>query len=489
MAPTARDAIQRLVDAQHAIDQHDSEFSPAPWHLYSEATDGLADLEEHEREAVVGLLDEPYLRVEAAHACGVLKLQNAVAALLARLRDPEPSMRDACAAALIVLSPETALRSISDAGTRVDRHVVDRAASAAIEALGADVVALLDRIGHPPSVIGIYSTSAWDRLYGLYRDVASTVLERRVRGATFDWVYGAQRIVLQYGGGDWVLPAFSSIATHPDTRISRLAADVLAKHGDATSIELMLDRLRRATHPWERLAQIKSIFVLGRATQTPVASRVTELVLMKADEQRELMLGLTALGEAQWETDARSVIASALRAALQHSDEEVVAQAIRATTAQRLESLAADVIGTLVHRRYYNNAMGAARDEFIAWAPGASTSAFVTAIERGIAESADEHAVELAARALARVPSEPQRAVLFARAFACPHHRVRDAAETALRTVGMGDVVNVLFVLATSGTAEEAREATRALQRARSHPDARLGAAAAAALQTLEGAT
>lgn len=290
------------------------------------------------------------------------------------------------------------------------------------------------------------------------------MLERRVREGSFDWVYGAREIVLDRGGDAWVRPAFQALATHPDRRLAQLASAVLAKVGDASSLDTMLGALRTATDAWQRSSALHSILQLGRTTQVPVAERVIALASPNADEQTTLMLGLAALGEAASETRARDAITRAIRAALLHADGGVVAAAIRAALAHRLASLAPEVIGTLGHPRYYENAMSAARSAFSECAPDACVAARVAAVERGLADTTDEHAVELAARAMVGL-DVGQHAALIARAFADGDYRVQNAAAFRLRATGTGDERDALLELVKRGPADVTAEALRGLER------------------------
>jgi hypothetical protein len=367
----ARGALQRIVDAQAAIDAHDSESIPTPYGALEEAIRGLAELDAAERARVIALLADSDVRIRctAANACATLQL-DANAALLAGITDPNEQFREACGAALISIAPDTALIALVDSGAPIAAGVLCNAATAAVTALGLDALGWIEQSGLAPYACG---EAAWTALYALDPEVTTRAMERGLARGTFTWVEGISAHVIAHGG-DWAGPAFAVLAQSHDPTISRPAAKALAAIGGTATIESLLKVVEERSHMWGRGEAMTAVFAVGRRTATPVAARVIALVKASAEDQMVLMTELASFENATWEP--REVIAGAIRAALALEDAKSVAAAVRAAAAMQLESLADDIAATLGHRWWYENPLVDAR---LAYARAVGTPAFAAA--------------------------------------------------------------------------------------------------------------
>jgi HEAT repeat protein len=233
---------------------------------------------------------------------------------------------------------------------------------------------------------------------------------------------------------------------------------VLQTFGDASAIEPLL----AAIPPLGigRFATLRAVLELGRTTHTPVVARVRALVGRHKDEHAIVMTGLGKLAGATWEP--RALLEDTVRAGLHHDNEDVVALAVRAARALELDTLAGDVAATLGHRRWYGNALVAARDDYTAWAATGSLGAHVAMIERGIAGD-DAPSATNAMHQLARAPGGAAHVALVRRALASSHCDLRCAAANALAMFGVRDACDDIVAHARSGPPEEAAAMIKAL--------------------------
>lgn len=348
------DALTALVAAQRGIDDWDHELTAPPTEDYSAAEVAIDALP---KDSIVAFLSHtnPAVRREAAKTCRRWRYLPAHDALVAALGDDDQETRDEVTDALVATARETALATIASSGATIGKAPLARAADAAFEAFGTDILPLLEALEIAPDNV-VRERDVWWKIHALDPAKAGEVLERAVLTGRWDWVYGAAELVMAQGGGPWIRPTYEKLLHHDQVNVQMVATKLLGSFGDDQTIESLLSSIATLRHPGHRASAIRSAFALAGRSQLPILERV---LLHAGPSDTEAILTALASGPT-WES--REVALEFVRRQLTEEGPQVTL-AIRAATALRLD-LISEIAATLRHENWYAKDMCDAREAY-----------------------------------------------------------------------------------------------------------------------------